>query len=259
MSGMIGMSTTLAVVAVGKLDTTTILRLESILYLISFAFFLFFFFYYYSTFTTALSFLSSLPHGFQSLVTAIVTTIAWIVAFNAVTDCHFLIPEDYLYCHPPPPKAKTYGTCGDCHCINLDQPCPDGPGKVPLTTDEIDNDWLGQLKAMKATNPYQMRCNPYNTTGNYLNCTNPPLKEYQVELWETAVCGHVYDMDSLDENMCPTQYEMVTYDTKEELEAAGAVHTHWGAVSTYLCIFCIVPGMFLLDLYLTLLYSSLRH
>ncbi len=98
---------------------------------------------------------------------------------------------------------------------------------MPLT--EVSDDWLKQLQSMDATNPINMTCNPYNTT-DYLNCSSPPMKEYQVEIWETAVCGHVYDMDSLGKNQCPTKYEMVTYDSKEEMEKAGAVMTHWGAV-----------------------------
>ncbi|CAB9526387.1 expressed unknown protein [Seminavis robusta] len=167
----------------------------------------------------------SMPHGYNSVLAATLATLAWLLSFVSVTNCHFLTP-DYLYCHPPPTPDPKFGSCGDCHCINLDKPCPNGPGEVPLT--QVPDDWLKQLKAMETTNPYEMKCNPYNTT-EYLNCTDPPLVERQIELWETAVCGHLYDMSALDENQCPTQYEMVTYDSKEAMEAAGAVMTHWGA------------------------------
>ena len=110
-----------------------------------------------------------------------------------------------------------------------EEPCPSDPEKIPLT--EADDDWLRQLKAMDAINPYQMVCNPYNTTGAIQTgtCTDPPQIEYQLELWETAVCGISYDMDTLDENQCPTLYEMQTYDSEQEMLDAGAHMTHWGA------------------------------
>lgn len=167
----------------------------------------------------------SLPHGLTALLASLMATLAWIFSFITITNCHFLTPN-YLYCHPPPEPAQKFGTCGDCHCINGDKPCPADPSQMPLK--EVSNDWLKQLQAMDTTNPINMTCNPYNTT-NYLNCSSPPMKEEEVKLWETAVCGHIYDMDSLDDNQCPTQYEMVTYDSKEGMEEAGAAMTHWGA------------------------------
>ena len=146
----------------------------------------------------------------------------------AVNNCHFVLPQDYLYCHPAPEPAPKYGTCGDCHCINLDKPCPSNPDEIPII--DVPNDWLQQLENMEAINPYVMTCNPYNTTGGWEgNCTNPPQEQYQLELWETAACGIIYDMDTLDDNQCPTRYTMQTYDSEEELLAAGARMTHWGA------------------------------
>ena len=56
-----------------------------------------------------------------------------------------------------------------------------------------------------------------------------------------CACGLTYDMDSLDVNQCPTKYSMKTYNSEEEMLAAGAEMTHWGAVSIdrcseYICI-----------------------
>jgi len=53
---------------------------------------------------------------------------------------------------------------------------------------------------MDATNPYQMVCNPYNTTGATKEgfCTSPAQNAAQLDLWETAACGLTYDMESLD-------------------------------------------------------------
>lgn len=37
-------------------------------------------------------------------------------------------------------------------------------------------------------------------------------------------------MSSLDEeNSCPTEYTMATYNSEQEMLAAGAEMTHWGA------------------------------
>lgn len=171
---------------------------------------------------------SSFPHGKYTLLTAIFATVAWMLGMAAVNNCHFLLPQQHLYCHPPPEQPPKYGTCGDCHCINGDKPCPSNPDEIPLV--DVPDDWLKQLQNMDAINPHLMTCNPYNTTSGWTgNCTNPPQEEYQLELWETAACGITYDMDTLDEDQCPTQYTLATYDSKEEMLTAGAVMTHWGA------------------------------
>ena len=129
-----------------------------------------------------------------------------------LNSCHFLRPTDpgYLYCHPPAKAKEPYGSCGDCHCINGDKPCPSDKKKIPLTN--VPDDWLQQLKNMDATNPYEMICNPYNTknaikeglcTGEYsfsykllplmfailTDATEPKQLEEQLDLWETAACG----------------------------------------------------------------------
>ena len=84
---------------------------------------------------------------------------------------------------------------------------------------------------MEATNPYVMTCNPYNTTNAIQQglCTQPMQDEAQLALWEVAVCGIIYDEDTLDAAQCPTRYSMKTYNSEKELLGAGAEMTHWGA------------------------------
>ena len=43
-------------------------------------------------------------------------------------------------------------------------------------------------------------------------------------------------MSSLDEEQCPTQYTMKTYDSEAELLADEAEMTHWGAVRAVSCL-----------------------
>lgn len=113
----------------------------------------------------------SFPHGKNALIASIIGTIAAIFSILAVNNCHFL-KSNYLYCHPPPPKAAPFGTCGDCHCINGDDPCPSDPDEIPLM--DMSDDWLKQLKSMTPLNPYTMVCNPYQTNnqvsrGNFVS------------------------------------------------------------------------------------------
>ena len=179
---------------------------------------------------TLYCFHSSMPQGLKAILTAIVATIAWGFSLSAVGGCHFLTPN-YLYCHPPPEPELTYGTCGDCHCIldsgDPDQECPSDLKEIPLIDSDVNDDWLRQLKDLNVTNPYKMVCNPYNSTDK--KCTDPPQLDRQIDLWETAVCGIQYDMNKLDDDQCPTEYTLQTYDTQEELLQAGAEMTHWGA------------------------------
>lgn len=82
----------------------------------------------------------SLPHGINSVVAYVIATIAWVFTIVSLNNCHFLTSH-YLYCHPAPEAAQKFGTCGDCHCINLNETCPT---EVPLT--DMSDDWLKQLK-----------------------------------------------------------------------------------------------------------------
>uniref|UniRef100_A0A7R9W9P1 Uncharacterized protein n=1 Tax=Pseudictyota dubia TaxID=2749911 RepID=A0A7R9W9P1_9STRA len=170
----------------------------------------------------------SAPYGANSVATAAVATVAWALALTTLNSCHYLNAH-FTYCHPPEAQAAAYGTCGDCHCINLDKPCPSGEANVPRT--DYPKNFTAQLNAMKPTNQMQMACNPYNATdkGNRTSCTEPPQDLYQVELWETAVCGIKYDMDKLTQDLCPTEYNMTTYNSSQDMLDDGAIMTHWGA------------------------------
>ena len=72
---------------------------------------------------------------------SIIATLAWIFSMVGINSCEFLSPNSpgFLYCHPPPEPKKQYGSCGDCHCINGDKPCPTDPKEIPLTNvpDEV--------------------------------------------------------------------------------------------------------------------------
>lgn len=46
-----------------------------------------------------------------------------------------------------------------------------------------------------------------------------------------VMTGITYNMESLDSEDCPTEYEMKTYNSEKEMKEAGAEMTHWGAVS----------------------------
>ena len=123
---------------------------------------------------------------------SIAATLAWIFGLIGLNSCEFLSPNGtgYLYCHPPPEPKAQYGSCGDCHCINGEKPCPSNSDEIPLTS--VGDDIIRQLKQMDVTEGgYEMICNPYNTTGAIQKgtCTSPNQVEYQLELWETAACG----------------------------------------------------------------------
>ena len=174
---------------------------------------------------------SSAPHGMRGVLTAICGTIAWIFTAMTTNSCDYLT-VNFLYCHQAPPPAPAYGTCGDCHCIAGDDLCPTDPAEIPPT--EFSAELLEQLKIQQPTNPFKMLCNPYNHTGScgFMHCgecTDPPQDQAQVDLWETAVCGLKYNMSSLTDDYCPTEYEMITYNSFDEMVADGAQQTHWGA------------------------------
>jgi hypothetical protein len=74
------------------------------------------------------------------------------------------------------------------------------------------------------TNPYNLSCNPYE---DELCETTPP--QNMTDLGAAAACGVKYDMTTLTEDQCPTEYSLMTYASKEEMEADGAILTHHGA------------------------------
>ena len=79
----------------------------------------------------------------MGLTACIVATMALVLSMVAINDCHYL-QSNYVYCHPALEAKSPFGSCGDCHCINLDKPCPTNPEEIPLT--DMSDDWLRQLK-----------------------------------------------------------------------------------------------------------------
>ena len=53
------------------------------------------------------------------------------------------------------------------------------------------------------------------------------VRSYTIFL--VIISGIKYDMSSLDEDQCPTQYSMKTYNSEQELLEDEAKMTHWGA------------------------------
>ena len=99
---------------------------------------------------------------------------------------------------------------------------------------EVSNELLRQYKSLNLTNPMEMVCNPYNTTGaqvsaSSLGCTDPPQNQTLIDLWESAACGVKYNLSSLDDDKCPTEYSLHSYESKKAMLDDGATMTHWGA------------------------------
>jgi len=163
----------------------------------------------------------TLPHGPWSAATAAVATVAWIFTLASMFSCHYMKIE-FTWCSQPQPL---YGTCGDCHCTRGDEPCPTGADK-PTTTfyEESTEQW----KELTLTNPYQIDCNPYKNS----TCDTVPPVEL-TELWEDAVCAVKFNTTgNLDDDQCPTEYSLQTYESKEAAEQDGANVTHWGSCAT---------------------------
>lgn len=80
------------------------------------------------------------------------------------------------------------------------------------------------LQSLEVTNPFELSCDPYDDT----NCeTTPP--QNLTELGDEAACGVQYDMTSLNDNQCPTEYSLMSYESVAAAEADGARVTHHGA------------------------------
>ena len=130
---------------------------------------------------------------------------------------------EFHHCVPPP---LLLGTCGDCHCIieGENSTCPTGDA---IPRGEFYQETVDQWKDLKHLTPMTLDCNPYK---NRTCTTQPPQDTVMLDLWEDAVCGIKYNMDSLDpDNQCPTEYETIAYANLTMLEAdEGAELTHYG-------------------------------
>lgn len=92
----------------------------------------------------------------------------------------------------------------------------------------ISTETIEMFKSMRATNPYNLTCNPYDTQYKGVPCETTPPQNF-TELGDTAVCGVLYDLNTLDANQCPTEYSLQTFSDEASAEAAGATVTHYGA------------------------------
>ena len=116
---------------------------------------------------------------------------------------------------------EKYAFCGDCHCINGDEPCPAGD-QIPQM--EFSSEMVGFFQSLEVDNPYEILCDPY---GDDACQTTPP--QTLTELGDAAACAVKYDTGSLSSDQCPTRYSLVTYASVEEAQADGATLTHHGA------------------------------
>ena len=71
------------------------------------------------------------------------------------------------------------------------------------------------------------------------------ISSHYLCLHPQTTIGITYNMSTLDEDQCPTQYSMETYDSEQLMLDAGAEMTHWGAVSV---VYTLFGSIFLLSL-----------
>jgi len=116
--------------------------------------------------------------------------------------------------------AETYPTCGDCWCVPGDNGTAACPIWQPQT--EFANSTISAYNDQQPVNKYTLDCNPYKDS---LCTTTPAQTLLDVD---TAVCGYVYTTNISGSLSC-SQYSMVTYASREDLIAAGAVITHEGS------------------------------
>lgn len=144
---------------------------------------------------------------------------------TAEMSCHYINTAGFVYYERPPDPVPQYACCGDCYCINGDEPCPKEVPNMNISSEAVE-----LFKSMTVTNPINITCNPYDTQYTGEPCeTTPPQDPELVALWDEAVCGALYSTNTSDANQCPAEYSLQSFPNKESAEAAGAVLTHWGA------------------------------
>lgn len=150
-----------------------------------------------------------------------------------------------LFLHGSLVRADSYPTCGSCWCVpalNGTAPCP--PAWEPQTSFSAQT--IAAYQSQHATEIYTINCNPYKDE----SCTTIPAQTYVGD--DNAVCGYVYAANDGGSKSC-TEYTMVTYPSRAELEKAGAVITHEGScglcstaqdlavyLSKYCCVFIVI-------------------
>lgn len=114
-----------------------------------------------------------------------------------------------------------YAFCGNCFCIHGENDCPTGD-EIPSF--EFSAELLDFMLSIKLDNPMSLSCNPYK---DKICDTSPP--QVLKDLGDTAKCGVVYDSLGVSDDLCPTRYKLVTFDSMEALLKAEATLTHHGA------------------------------
>ena len=112
-------------------------------------------------------------------------------------------------------------SCGDCFCIvGEGESCPSQTPNMNFTTDLVDI----YLQRQTIAHPYELKCDPFS---NPTSCVTTPMQnETLLELGDTAVCAiHVVDPTASCQE---SSYNLKTYASQEEAEAAGGVVTHLG-------------------------------
>ncbi|KAL3934248.1 MAG: hypothetical protein SGBAC_009995 [Bacillariaceae sp.] len=111
-------------------------------------------------------------------------------------------------------------SCGDCFCIvGEGEVCPSQSPNGNYTAELVDI----YLQRQTIANPYDLKCDPFSNA----NCqTSPAQNEELAALGDTAVCAiHVLDPNV---DCQSSSYNLKTYASQEEAEAAGGVVTHLG-------------------------------
>ena len=104
-----------------------------------------------------------------------------------------LLDEDY---------HRLYARCDNCHCVTTSERCP--VEQTPFH--DYSTDTTNLLAFQKPLNPFNLTCNPFNTSP----CRTTPMQSW-IEEGETAVCAIKYEYNNDNRNSCPSTYTLKTY------------------------------------------------
>lgn len=116
-------------------------------------------------------------------------------------------------------EADEFPSCGDCWCVPDDGgygPCPVWQPQSNFSAEVIET-----YMKQRPIEYYKLNCNPYVDE----DCSTTP--EQTLLDSDDAVCAYVYPAD--DSGTSCTEYSMVTFGSRAEAEASGAVVTHKGS------------------------------
>lgn len=118
-------------------------------------------------------------------------------------------------------ETEEYPKCGDCWCV----PQNEGMGPCPIWEPRTDFSDI-TISTYAAQIPswfYRLDCNPYEDN----TCTTTPPQELVDN--DATVCAFKYEFDSDGSAISCSEYQMVSYPTREEAAKDGAVLTHTGS------------------------------